>query len=641
VCVNGEGGELPELLGRYPRHRGQQVASGRFGVNAALLNSCDLVEIKIGQGAKPGEGGLLPGFKVSAKIAATRHTPEGIDLISPSNNHDIYSIEDLAQVIEEIKSVNPKARVSVKVPSVPHLGPIATGIAKARADIVAISGYDGGTGAARKHSLRHTGLPVEIGLREAHLELVRTGLRASVELWADGGVKSGRDVVRLMLLGADRVGFGTMAMAAIGCTSCRECNTGTCHVGITSQLRTPEEALAAGQPKFTPRELEHAIAHLVAFFGGVLAEIREETARAGLRSTRELTGRVDLLEQARGRDRLDLGELLEPGPWAARRDDAGAPRVGFARRSQTSLTREITRSVAELVTAGNEVIVYDGGLAASTDRAIGTHLAGMLARAGRGRRARIGRFRRAVLDFADGSVAGNGFAAFNVAPVDLLVRGGAQDGVAKSASGGRVVVLKGLNHDGCLVDGSVGKCFAYGAQAGLLIVQGDADSRAAIRLSGADVIFGGRLRGPVRDDLANLAARSNLKGFAFEYMTSGRGLVLGDPGPWLCSGMTGGVVYVLTDPDLGLTPEAIERRIATGSRAGVMRVAEGESGLLELLGEYSRALREAELFAEADEIERLLEVAYERFVKIAPGRAARPRHVEAERAVSVAPGARR
>jgi glutamate synthase (NADPH/NADH) large chain len=247
----------------------------------------------------------------------------------------------------------------------------------------------------------------------------------------------------------------------------------------------------------------------------------------------------------------------------------------------------------------------------------------MLVRAGRGRRGGFARFRRAILDFADGSIAGNGLAAFNVARIEMIVRGGAQDGVAKSAAGGRVVVLKGVNHDGRLVDGSVGKCFAYGAQAGLLIVHGDADSRAAIRLSGADVIFGGRLRAPLRDDLGNLASRANLKGFAFEYMTSGRGLVLGDPGPWLCSGMTGGVVYLLTDDEMGLTRDAIQRRLAAGARVAVASVPEGESGLVELLGEYARALREAELFADADEIERLLEVAYTRFVKVVPARAPR------------------
>ena len=627
VCVNGEGGEIPDMLGRYREHRGQQVASGRFGVNARLLNSCDLLEIKIGQGAKPGEGGLLPGFKVTARIAETRHTPAGIDLISPSNNHDIYSIEDLAQVVEELKTVNPRARISVKIPSIPHLGPIATGVAKARADIIAISGYDGGTGAARKHSLRHTGLPVEIGLREAHRALVRAGLRRRVELWADGGVKSGRDVVRLLMLGADRVGFATMAMAAIGCTSCRECNTGTCHVGITSQLKNAGEALAAGQKHFKPREYELAVEHLVRFFSEVKDEVARETARAGLASTRELVGRVDLLEQARGHERLDLAWLLEPEEPCALCVSAQEPTVGRARRSLTSLTRIISNSVEELVEAGKEVVYYDDSNVSSGDRALGTHLAGKLTRArlkqlsegnGNGSGNALG-LKRAVLNFLEGSVPGNGLGAFNSDGVDIVVHGGVQDGAAKGASGGRVRILKGINHDGKAVDGSVGKCFAYGAQAGLLVVQGDADSRAGIRLSGADIIFGGRLRGHLRDELGNIAARANLKGFAFEYMTSGRGLVLGDPGPWLCSGMTGGVVYLLLERELGLDEAALRRRLAAGARGSVEPVGDADgASLRELLGHYRDALVEGQQHSEAEEVARLAEDWRARFVKVIP-----------------------
>jgi len=629
ICVNGEGGEIPDMLGRYRGHRGQQVASGRFGVNARLLNSCDLLEIKIGQGAKPGEGGLLPGFKVTARIAETRHTPAGIDLISPSNNHDIYSIEDLAQVVEELKTINPRASISVKIPSVPHLGPIATGIAKARADVIAISGYDGGTGAARKHSLRHTGLPVETGLREAHRALVRAGLRRRVELWADGGVKSGRDVVRLMLLGADRVGFATMAMAAIGCTSCRECNTGTCHVGITSQLKDAAEALAAGQKHFTPREYERAVEHLVRFFTEVKKEIAHETARAGLGSTRELVGRVELLEQARGHGRLDLAWLLEPDEPCALCASAQEPTVGRARRSLTSLTRVISRSVTELAEAGKEVVYYDDSNVSSGDRALGTHLAGRLTRARlsrlsessgsnvNGNGSAASGLKRAVLNFLEGSVPGNGLGAFNSEGVDIVVHGGVQDGAAKGASGGRIRIMKGINHDGVAVDGSVGKCFAYGAQAGLLVVQGDADSRAGIRLSGADVIFGGRLRAPLRDELGNIAARANLKGFAFEYMTSGRGLVLGDPGPWLCSGMTGGVVYLLLERELGLDEDALRRRLAAGAKVCIRPVEDGdETSLRDLLGRYRDALAESQQHTEAEEVARLAEDRRARFVKV-------------------------
>ena len=642
ICVNGEGGEIPDMIGRYREHRGQQVASGRFGVNVRFLNSCDLIEIKIGQGAKPGEGGLLPGFKVTREIAETRHTPPGIDLISPSNNHDIYSIEDLAQVIEELKTVNPRARISVKIPSVPHLGPIATGIAKARADIIAISGYDGGTGAARKHSLRHTGLPTEIGLREAHHALVRSGLRRNVELWADGGVKSGRDVVKLLTLGADRVGFGTMAMAAIGCTSCRECNTGTCHVGITSQLKDASEALAAGQKHFTPREYECAVEHLVRFFSEVVEEIKRETARAGLKSTRELVGRVELLEQVRGRDRLDLSWLLEPcGPCDVCAS-AQEPHVGRARRSLTALTRVISHSLVELAEAGKEVVFFDDAYASSGDRALGTHLAGTLVRAhfgdgqsandnsngsspavnsngDGGREGHARNIKQAVLNFLEGSVPGNGLGAFNAEGVDIVVHGGVQDGAAKGASGGRIHILKGVNHDGVPVDGAAGKCFAYGAQAGLFVVQGDADTRAGIRLSGADLVIGGRVRGRLRDELGNIAARANVKGFAFEYMTSGRGLVLGDPGPWLCSGMTGGVVYLLTDEELGLTADALRRRLAAGARVHLCAVGdEDEGNLSELLGRYRAALAEGAQHAEADVVARLADDWRRRFVKVIP-----------------------
>jgi glutamate synthase (NADPH/NADH) large chain len=549
-----------------------------------------------------------------------------VDLISPSNNHDIYSIEDLAQVIEELKTVNPRARVSVKIPSVPHIGPIATGIAKAHADIIAISGYDGGTGAARKHSLRHTGLPAEIGLREAHRALVRAGLRNRVELWADGGIKSGRDVVRLMLLGADRVGFGTMAMAAIGCTSCRECNTGTCHVGITSQLKTAADALAAGQKHFTPREYDRAVDHLVRFFTEVKEEIKRETRRAGLERTSDLVGRTDLLEQVRGHDRLDLSWLLQKEACSEVCLSVPPVTVGRARRSLTSLTRVISMTVVELAQSGKETVHFDDDYASSSDRALGTHMAGTLAREQfetelDGRESSIGNLKHTILNFREGSVPGNGLGAFNTKGIDILVQGGVQDGGAKGASGGRIVILKGVNHDGVLVDGSVGKCFAYGAQAGLFIVQGDADSRAGIRLSGADLIIGGRLRGPVRDDLGQFASRANIKGFAFEYQTSGRGLVLGDPGPWLCSGMTGGVVYLLLDEVLGLTTDAIKRRLATGAQVSVERVDELDRiDLRELLGAYRSALLEGHQHAAAQEIAQLADDWRRRFVKIVPAR---------------------
>ena len=221
ICINGEGGEIPEVFGKYKRNRGQQVASARFGVNAAFFNSSGLIEIKIGQGAKPGEGGMLPAEKVNPKVAEARHTPPYVSLLSPSNNHDLYSIEDLAQLIEELKTVNPEAKISVKCPCVPGIGVIAVGVAKAGADIINLSGYDGATGAARKHAIQYVGLPAEIGVVQAHRALVDAGIRNKVEIWCDGGMKTGEDVVKMVLLGANRVGFASMAMVAIGCTICR------------------------------------------------------------------------------------------------------------------------------------------------------------------------------------------------------------------------------------------------------------------------------------------------------------------------------------------------------------------------------------------------------------------------------------
>ena len=266
VSLNGEGGEIKDMLGKYPNTRGQQVASGRFGVNAELLNSSNLLEIKIGQGAKPGEGGHLPGSKVTEKIAEARNATIGSDLISPSNNHDIYSIEDLAQMIHELKTANDQARVAVKVPVVPNIGTIAVGIAKAGADIITLSGFDGGTGAARIHALQNVGLPVEIGVKAAHNALLEAGIRDEVEIWADGGIKSAADVLKVMLLGANRVGFGTLSMVAIGCTTCRGCHLDTCHVGIATQIESEAQAKDHGLRRFVPRQFDLAVQGITNLF---------------------------------------------------------------------------------------------------------------------------------------------------------------------------------------------------------------------------------------------------------------------------------------------------------------------------------------------------------------------------------------
>lgn len=620
IAMNGEGGEIPDMMGKYKEYRGQQVASGRFGVNIHLLNCADFLEIKIGQGAKPGEGGHLPGMKVTELIAKTRHTPRGIDLLSPSNNHDIYSIEDLAQVIAELKTANPHAKISVKIPAVPNIGPIATGIAKAHADIIAISGYDGGTGAARKHALRHVGMPVEIGVKEAHRALLKAGLRNRVEVWGDGGIKSGTDVVKLMLLGANRVGFGTMAMAAVGCTSCRECNLGTCHVGITAHYKNEEEAKAGGAKKYTPREYEKSVDGLVNFFSHVINEIGLVTMRLGFTRTQDLVGRSELLKQTRALDRIDLSYLLDgvEVQEAYEPEELREDHIGRAYRPRTALTKLVSDEIYSLIEKGKAVAIFEDDKVTSVDRSLGTHLSGKLARA-IAQNKMPAHFKRALLHFTEGSIPGNGLGAYNIDTVDITVEGGVQDSAAKSSCGGTIAILKGMNHDGHRTDGSVGKCFGYGAQGGTLIVQGDADSRLGIRLSGADLIIAGKLRQPLSDDLGCIASRANIKGFAFEYMTSGRGLVLGDPGPWLCSGMTGGVVYLKLDEMMGLDEAALRRRLAKGAEVSIEPVGkEDEQNLKELLGKYINALDAHEQKQEAESVRRLLSDWQGTFVKAVP-----------------------
>ena len=614
LCVNGEGGELPELIGLYPHNRGQQVASARFGVNIAFLNSTGLIEIKIGQGAKPGEGGHLPGFKVTEQVAAARQTVPGVGLISPSNNHDLYSIEDLAQLIDELKTANTNARISVKIPVVPGVGIIAVGVAKAGADVIALTGYEGGTGAARAHALRYVGLPVEIGLWLTHRALIESGLRDRVELWCDGGMKSGRDVVKMMCLGADRVGFATLAMVAIGCTICRKCHEGTCHVGITTHIRTKEEAKERGLPSFEPRYFEPAVEGICNVFHMLAEDIRNWTARLGVARTRDLVGRVDLLIQNSMHERLDLDVLMQPVPPVKKtRMQKGVGRL--ITRPRNTLSKQITQELAENAAQGFTEMTYDDESVMASDRALGTHLCGAIKRGF----PNAHKMENIHLAFSNSAIAGNGLGAFTDAPVNILVEGGAQDGVAKCARGGNVTILKGLNHNGRRLDGSVGKSFAYGAQGGFFIVQGCADTRACIRFSGADVVFGGELSEPLRDDLGGIGARAHLKGYAFEYMTSGRALVLGDPGPWICAGMTGGVIYQRIQPDMNLTVDAIRSRIAPGAAVDIYPLDLNDiSDVQELLDTYISTLEENRQGDAVQHLYNLKSRPQDYFIRISP-----------------------
>ncbi len=612
VCMNGEGGEIPDMLGKYRHNRGQQIASGRFGVHMAFLNSVDFLEIKVGQGAKPGEGGHLPGQKVTKMVAAARHCTPGIALISPSNHHDIYSIEDLAQIITELKTANPLARVSVKIPVTSGVGTIAVGVVKAGADIVNISGFDGGTGAAREHSKKYVGLPAEIGVSQAHRALVESGLRDGVELWCDGGMRSGADVLKMVLLGADRVGLGTAALMGVGCISCRRCHLDTCPRGISTQLKTKADAQKRGVKGFSPLQVAEETGNLVRLFTCIGEELRNILAELGIARLRDVVGRTDLLQQVSHELVLDLGELLLQPAMDGAQGPAGAVRM--VRKPLNFLTKLVSDiSLSEFADDQTREVRYTDQYVRSVDRAMGTYLAGAMVR-----QYGIGGERSARLRL-DSSVPGNGLCAFNIPGIELVVDGGAQDGTAKGSFGGVCGVFKGANLMGRRIDGSTGKSFAYGAIGGMLMVQNYADSRACIRMSGADAVFGARITARVRDDEGNLAARAHLKGFAFEYMTGGRVVVLGDPGPWICSGMTGGVVYQCLYPEHEFLEAGLRRRLAKGADVSIAPVDErGVKDVRELLGRYVNELRASFQDAEAREVERILDEARERFVTITP-----------------------
>jgi glutamate synthase (NADPH/NADH) large chain len=604
--MNGEGGEIKDMYGKYRNWRGQQIASGRFGVSAEMVNSSYVAEIKIGQGAKPGEGGHLPGKKVSEKVAAARNAAPGTDLISPSNNHDLYSIEDLAELIDELKTVNPDVRVSVKVPVVPNIGTIGLGIAKAGADIITLSGFEGGTGAARQHALRHVGLPSDIGTRAVHQALMEAGLRNRVEIWADGGYRTGHDIVKLHCLGANRVGFGTLAMVSIGCTICRGCQLDTCHVGIATQIETTEQAQEHGLKKFTPQEVDRAAESCARFFASMGEEVKQVVASLGYDRAQDLIGRYDLLEQVALKDKIDLTPLITPleeyldlepldlpvaEEFQDTRAEAGLVVARPIRMEAKSASAEIAKLAPEIC-GGHTVRSQFPRPTDANDRVLGTELSGAIARSrifedGPAPSDEI----LARLEFSGGSVAGQGLGAFNSYGVALRVEGGAQDGVGKAMLGGTIAILKGKGANGKRLNGSVGKSFAYGAQRGKLYVQGSADSRFCIRLSGADVVLGGEPEEPIDDSRGCIVDRANAKGFAFEYMTSGRAVVLGDLGPWACAGMTGGRVYVRFNA-FGIDPAAIERRLGEGAKVELKDLdSEALFDIDDLLTGYADELR--------------------------------------------------
>jgi glutamate synthase (ferredoxin) len=498
---SGEGGEDPARFRTDANSRIKQVASGRFGVTPEYLAYADELQIKIAQGSKPGEGGQLPGHKVTAEIARLRHTQSGIELISPPPHHDIYSIEDLAQLIFDLKQANPRAAVSVKLVSATGVGLVAAGVVKALADVVHIAGADGGTGASPLGSIKHAGAPWELGLAETQRTLVDGGLRGRVRLRVDGGIKTGRDVVAAALLGADEVSFGTALLIAEGCLMVRSCHLDTCPVGIATQRPELRAKFAA-----TPEAVE-------SYLLLVAGEVREQLAALGVRTFAEAVGRADLLRRrettARRPSSLDITRLLH------------LPGGGFAGETQPQapggeLGDVLARDAAQIL--DEERIVDLRYEITNVDRAVGARLGAEI-----GRRYGSGAPPGRVHARFDGS-AGQSFGAFLAAGVELELVGEANDGVCKGMSGGRVTVLPRLDDEPGAV--LLGNAALYGATGGELHVRGSAGERFAVRNSGATAVVEGA------------------GDHACEYMTGGSVVVLGEIGLNVGAGMTGGELYV-------------------------------------------------------------------------------------------------
>ncbi len=515
----GEGGELPERFkplqnGDSLRSAIKQVASGRFGVTAEYLMSADDIQIKIAQGAKPGEGGQLPGHKVDAIIAKVRHSTPGVGLISPPPHHDIYSIEDLAQLIHDLKNVNPKARISVKLVSGVGVGTIAAGVAKAHADHVTIAGYDGGTGASPMTSIKHAGLPWEIGLAETHQTLVLNRLRGRIAVQADGGMRTGRDVVVAALLGADEMGFATAPLIVEGCIMMRKCHLNTCPVGVATQ--DPElRKRFTGQPE-----------HVVNFFFFIAEEVRQLMSRLGFRTFAEMIGRSERLDMRRAishwkAQQIDFSRILH-------KPDVG-PEVAIhnCEAQDHGLDKALDHKLIALARPALEQakpVRFEAEIR-NFNRTVGAMLSGEVAK----RHGHQGLPEDTISIRAKGS-AGQSFGAFLAAGISIELEGEANDYVGKGLSGGRLVIYP---PDDCPIVPSeniiVGNTVLYGAISGECYFRGVAGERFAVRNSGA------------------IAVVEGVGDHGCEYMTGGIVVVLGKTGRNFAAGMSGGIAYVLDE----------------------------------------------------------------------------------------------
>ncbi|MCM2561854.1 glutamate synthase large subunit [Lutimaribacter sp. EGI FJ00015] len=516
---SGEGGEdpahfVPEPNGDNPSAKIKQVASGRFGVTAEYLNQCEELEIKVAQGAKPGEGGQLPGMKVTDLIARLRHSTKGVTLISPPPHHDIYSIEDLAQLIYDLKQINPRAKVTVKLVASSGVGTIAAGVAKAKADVILISGHNGGTGASPATSIKYAGLPWEMGLTEAHQVLAMNNLRDRVTLRTDGGLRTGRDIVMAAMMGAEEYGIGTAALIAMGCIMVRQCQSNTCPVGVCTQ----DESLRA---KFTGNA--DKVVNLITFYA---QEVREILASIGARSLDDVIGRADLLTQvSRGSAHLDD---LDLNPMLITVD--GASEIVYNRDKPRNavpdtLDSEIVRDAARFLEDGEKMQLSYA--VQNTHRTVGTRLSSHIVR-------RFGMRNSLQPDHLTikltGS-AGQSLGAFAAPGLKIEVSGDANDYVGKGLSGGIIVVRPPMASPLVASENTIiGNTVLYGATEGCLFAAGRAGERFAVRNSGARVVVEG--------------CGSN----GCEYMTGGIAVILGEIGANFGAGMTGGMAY-LYDPD--------------------------------------------------------------------------------------------
>jgi glutamate synthase (NADPH/NADH) large chain len=515
----GEGGEDPERFKPCPdgtsvRSAIKQVASGRFGVTTEYLVNADEIQIKIAQGAKPGEGGQLPGHKVDKIIARTRYSIPGITLISPPPHHDIYSIEDLAQLIFDLKNVNPDARISVKLVSETGVGTIAAGVTKAGADLITISGYEGGTGASPSSSIRHAGLPLELGLAETQQTLVMNNLRRKVMLQADGQLKTALDIIMVALLGAEEYGFSTSALIVLGCVMMRKCHLNTCPVGIATQ--NPElRKRFRGRPE-----------HLINFFSMLAEDVREYLAEMGFRSMDEIIGRADLLERNPDIDHwkirnLDLSELLAV-PEESRINPTHCTDKQEVKTSDV-LDQELISEAERAISYGQPVEIAKP--IRNTNRTTGAMISGKISRIhGSG-------------GLPDGTIkcrftgsAGQSFGAFLVPGIEFFLEGESNDYLGKGLSGGRIIVVppegSAFESDKNIIAGNT---VLYGATRGEAYISGIAGERFAVRNSGA------------------LAVVEGTGNHCCEYMTGGRIVVIGKTGSNFAAGMSGGTAYVFNE----------------------------------------------------------------------------------------------